>query len=224
MKHFNITGMTCEGCVVSVMAALHKVDATIMVTLHPPQAQVPAGVNLSELQAALKDKPKYRIDAENALESEETRGWFQTYLPLIVIMGLISLVSLKEAYDFHGWMMSFMAGFFIVFGAFKLFDLKGFADAYATYDIIAARSRLYALAYPFIEIALGFAFLFHYQMRAAVWVSIILMAVGTVGVVKTLMKKQQIKCACLGTSLNLPMSTVTLVEDVGMLAMGLMML
>jgi hypothetical protein len=162
---------------------------------------------------------KYSISGGNALLS-----WFKTYLPLFIIMGLIALVSLKEAYTFHDWMMSFMAGFFIVFGAFKLFDLQGFADVFQTYDIIAMRSRAYALAYPFIELALGFAFLFHYQMRLSIHVNNILMTIGIIGVVIALRKKQKIQCACLGTALKLPMSTVTLVEDALMLGMGLMML
>lgn len=229
MKTYPITGMTCQGCVASVNEILQSLHKDISVTLSPSVASVPNEVPFNDLKEALKAIPKYQILPEilpQAAEQWQTeeKTWFQTYLPLLVIMGLIALVSFKEAYDFHGWMMSFMAGFFIVFGGFKLFDLKGFADAYQTYDIIAMRSRAYALAYPFIEIALGFAFLFHYQMKAAVWASIIIMTIGLVGVIKAIRSKQQIKCACLGTSLNLPMSTVTLVEDAGMLIMGLMML
>ena len=37
----------------------------------------------------------------------------------------------------------------------KVIDLNGFADGYSTYDLLAKRSRPYALAYPFIELALG---------------------------------------------------------------------
>jgi len=39
-----------------------------------------------------------------------------------------------------------------------------------------------------------------------------------------LRQNKQIRCACLGTSLNLPMSTITLIEDLVMVIMSIMML
>jgi hypothetical protein len=50
------------------------------------------------------------------------------------------------------------------------------------------------------------------------------MAVGTVGVARALLQGRRVRCACLGSVLNLPMSAVTLVEDVLMAAMALAML
>ena len=50
------------------------------------------------------------------------------------------------------------------------------------------------------------------------------MGVGTVGVVRTLLARRKIRCACLGTVFNLPMSSVTLVEDVLMAGMAAVML
>ena len=39
------------------------------------------------------------------------------------------------------------------------------------------------------------------------------MSIGTVGVVRTLLARRKIRCACLGAVFNLPMSYVTLAED-----------
>jgi hypothetical protein len=50
-----------------------------------------------------------------------------------------------------------------------------------------------------------------------------LMAVSAVGVFQG-MKKGGISCACLGTALNVPLSTVSLVETVGMGVMAAAML
>jgi hypothetical protein len=50
------------------------------------------------------------------------------------------------------------------------------------------------------------------------------MVVGAIGVLKALLDKRAIRCACLGTALNLPMTTITLVEDLGMAAMAAVML
>ena len=55
-------------------------------------------------------------------------------------------------------------------------------------------------------------------------VTLAVMLVGTVGVIQSLVNRRQIRCACLGTVFNLPMSTVTLIEDVGMAAMAAVML
>ncbi len=50
------------------------------------------------------------------------------------------------------------------------------------------------------------------------------MSIGSVGVLRSLMQKRKIQCACLGTVFELPMTTVTLVENVGMAVMAAMML
>src|SRR5687767_6609245 len=53
------------------------------------------------------------------------------------------------------YMRILMAVFFLVFGLFKLLDLRGFATSYIGYDIIARRFTPYAYAYPFIELGLA---------------------------------------------------------------------
>ena len=50
------------------------------------------------------------------------------------------------------------------------------------------------------------------------------MLVGAAGVLKALLDKRAIRCACLGTALNLPMTKVTLVEDLTMASMAAAML
>ena len=54
--------------------------------------------------------------------------------------------------------------------------------------------------------------------------TLVVMGVSTLGVVRSLVKKQKIRCACLGTVFNLPMSVVTLVEDLLMVGMSTAML
>ncbi|XHC24778.1 hypothetical protein ABWH91_10920 [Phycisphaerales bacterium ac7] len=55
-------------------------------------------------------------------------------------------------------------------------------------------------------------------------VTLALMLIGSVGVLKALMENRRIQCACLGTALNLPMTKVTLIEDLSMAAMAAGML
>jgi uncharacterized membrane protein len=139
------------------------------------------------------------------------------------VMGLIALASLATL-SFMGWMMNFMAGFYIVFGAFKLLDVPAFANSYARYDVIAQIFKPWGYAYPFVELALGFAFLFGYNMITLSWIALALSLVGAIGVIRSVLNKETIQCACLGTAFQLPMSTVTIVENLGMAAMAAWML
>lgn len=149
----------------------------------------------------------------------------QSYFPLLLILGyVLGVTGLVEAasgaFDGMRAMSHFMAGFFLVFSFFMLLNLTAFADAYAGYDIVAARWRAYGFAYPFVELALGAAYLTGFQPLATNAVTLGVMGVGTAGVVKSLLARRKIRCACLGSVFNLPMSYVTLTEDLLMAGMA----
>ncbi|MGE3181215.1 MAG: heavy metal-associated domain-containing protein [Phycisphaerae bacterium] len=159
-------------------------------------------------------------------EIEEKR---ESLYPLLLIIGFIAGVTVLDAIrrsDFAptSWMNSFMAGFFIVFGFFKLLDLRGFVDAYRMYDVVAKKFPVWAWLYPFVELSLGVAYFLALYPIAINIFTLIVMLIGAAGVWRALANKQRIRCACLGTVLNLPMTTVTLVEDLGMAAMASAML
>jgi hypothetical protein len=48
--------------------------------------------------------------------------------------------------------------------------------------------------------------------------------IGAVGVIQSVMRRETIQCACLGNVFNLPMSKVTIIENLGMAAMAAWML
>ena len=121
-------------------------------------------------------------------------------------------------------MQNFMGAFFLAFSFFKLLDLRGFADSYRMYDIIAQRVPSYGYVYPFIELALGAAYIAGIQPSAVNMTTLMVMSVSSIGVIQSVLQKRKIRCACLGTVFNLPMSTVTLVEDGLMIAMAAAML
>src|SRR5207253_2799497 len=114
----------------------------------------------------------------------------------------------------------FMAGFFLVFSFFKLLDLKGFAESYAMYDVLAKRIPTYGYVYPFLELALGVAYLTGFNPAATNWATVVIMGFSSIGVIQSVVDKKQIRCACLGAVFNLPMSTVTIIEDLLMVAMA----
>jgi hypothetical protein len=127
-------------------------------------------------------------------------------------------------FHWHRFMPNFMAGFFLVFSFFKLLDLSGFASSYAMYDLLAKRVPTYGYIYPFIELGLGTAYLLTYRPTLINVITLIVMAFSSIGVILAVTNKQKIRCACLGTGFNLPMTTVTIIEDLLMAAMAAWML
>jgi hypothetical protein len=72
----------------------------------------------------------------------------------------------------------------------------------------------------FIELALGVAFVTEFAPMFTNIVTIIVMGFSSIGVIRSVLNKKQIRCACLGSVFNLPMSTVTIVEDSIMIVMA----
>ncbi len=167
-------------------------------------------------------------DSAQSAKAETQPSKLRQLKPLLIILGYISVATVLLNYSRDSWdgaMLDFMGLFFIVFSFFKILDLKGFPDSFRMYDPLAKAVPAYAWAYPFIETALGLMFLMRYQVRLALIVTIVILGITTVGVLKTLLDKKSIQCACLGTALKLPMTEATLIENAIMLVMaGVMML
>ncbi len=50
------------------------------------------------------------------------------------------------------------------------------------------------------------------------------MGFSSIGVIRAVLDNKKIRCACLGTVFNLPMSTITIIEDLAMVIMALIMI
>jgi copper chaperone CopZ len=221
---FSINGLNCQSCVAKVKARLLERTGVseAVVTLKPPTVKISTGelVSVESMNEWLSPLGKYQVQAMSAAALPEKSS--QTYRPLLILLAYLLVLS-----GLLGWphwqemMRYFMGGFFIAFSFFKILDLAGFASAYRSYDLVAKVLPGYGLVYPFIELGLGLAYV------ADVWafetnaVTAVVMAVSLVGVIKAVLSKQAIRCACLGTGFNLPMSTVTIIEDGLMLGMAI---
>lgn len=96
--------------------------------------------------------------------------------------------------------------------------------SYISYDIVANKWLKWGYVYPFVELILGLAYLFNWYPLVTNIITLIIMIIGLIGVTKTVLSKRKIRCACLGTGFNLPMSTVTIIEDAIMAIMALRMI
>lgn len=182
------------------------------------QLLAPAGYQtLQELKTTLASMESPAV--------EPKASYYPLLLILLYLLGIVAAIEWNAGnFALERAMRHFMAGFFLIFSFFKVLDVQKFADAYATYDIVAHRSRGYALAYPFIELALGIAFLLHLYPFAINLITLIVMSVSIIGVLESLFNQRRIRCACLGTVFTLPMSVVTVIEDGLMILMSAAML
>jgi cation transport ATPase len=233
MTHkYQITGMTCGSCESKVKSALlsqhgitklelSKTDNSATITMDKH-------IQLSELQKVLDSKYQISNAQDNEI-IEKTESWFTIYKPVLLIFiyifsatALIEITS--ESINLSRWMRHFMSGFFLIFSFFKMLNLKGFKESYMMYDLIAKKFPAWGYIYAFTELLLGIAFLVNFNPIITNSVTFIVMTISILGVLQTVLNKKTIKCACLGSVFNLPMSTVTIIEDGLMIAMSLGML
>jgi len=236
-KEYKVEGMTCMGCVSNVKNKLEKSNAIAKATikLEAPQATIKfkEEMDLASLQNLLGQDEKYQIKETEHHHSEQRgiveKKSFSTYKPLILIVAFIAGVCLLVQFPFGSfsimlWMRHFMAGFFIVFAFFKLLNLESFANSYKMYDIIAKRWNFWGYLYPFMELTLGILYLLDLFPVSTNLSTALVLSLSSIGVIQSNLNKSKIKCACLGDIFNLPMSTVTIVEDVSMVIMAVIML
>jgi copper chaperone CopZ len=234
-----LSGETAGAAGAEHMAALQQAVSAVGNYIIEPKVPI---VQAFTAQAAINNIANGTVPIATA------PSWLSTYYPLLLILAFILGASVLLQIGLHAGAMGepmglfmhfgmglmtltagetmryFMAGFFLVFAFFKLLDIRAFANAYAGYDLLAARWQGWGLVYPFVELALGVAYLANYNPVLTHWITIIVMGFSALGVVRAVVNKTQIQCACLGTVFKLPMSTVTIVEDVGMVLMAAVML
>jgi len=178
-----------------------------------------------------KGKGKYYFCSTNCMDkfqgnvpwykSDKFGKIFPYFLGTILVGGTI----LSLIFDF---MLLYMGIFFIIFSSFKVLDWKGFANAFEKYDLIAAKSKIYALSYPAIEFVLGVLFIINYFSELLLIplaiVTLFIMGIGGIGISIKLIKKEKFQCACLGTKINVPLTSVTILEDLLMVVMAVIIL
>jgi hypothetical protein len=151
------------------------------------------------------------------------RYWPLFTLILIAVLAAAALTHGTQG-NLFAWMHYFMGFFLCQFAMLKLFQPSGFADGFQKYDLLAKNFRIYAYLYPLIELSLGLGFLSFLYPILTYSLTLIVMGFGAIGVIVALKKGLNLRCACMGTILDVPLSTVTLTEDIGMGLMAALML
>src|SRR3990167_2750925 len=230
---YHIEVMHCAACIEKIKLSLSPHFKVIEVTLNPPRLQIDADNPplLSDLNAHISLAGKYNLQPSTTTEeqsfntSDKNQSGLSTYYPIFLIAAyIIGVAFIKNFHwleiNWQGWMNQFMVGFFLVFSAFKLLDIRGFAEGYSTYDLLARRWNAYGYIYPFLELSLGILYLTQWMPTTTQLATVIIMGFSSLGVINSLLKKQKFQCACLGTILKVPLSSITLIEDLTMVILA----
>lgn len=225
---FQVLGMTCQNCQKKVTEKISSIEGLSNVEVSLEKAAVSfdslTAVTVELLSNSLG--AKYTVQLTPAETAAPMPSKWKQLRPLFLIFFYITAASimLSNGASMSLFMTYFMGLFYLVFGFFKFLDYQGFPTSFRQYDPIAKRVGAYAWVYPFIETALGMAFLYQFELQLALWMTLFILGSTTFGVVQQLRKKEVIQCACLGTALNLPMTEATLIENTIMILMAISML
>ena len=223
--------MTCEGCKSSVENKLGLIDGVDDVQVDLARGEVviyskdPVSFSLVKeilpAKYSLINEEDLNLDTNDDLIIKASK--IKQLKPLFIILGYIFIASILLNYE--NWnssnaMLDFMGLFYVIFSFFKILDIKGFSMSFSMYDPLAKQAPIYGYIYPFIEVLLGMMFLIRFEINIALMLTIIVLGITTIGVTQTLINKRSIKCACLGTTLNLPMTEATFIENALMIIMA----
>jgi len=220
-QKFVIQGMTCGNCKAAVEKGLNSLtgvkDVEVDLKSGATKLKTSKAISLSSIENKLGSK--YSVQDTKSQKKSKIKELSPLFLILVYIVFGAAFLQFP-AFTTSGYMMDFMGLFFIVFSFFKFLGYQSFPNSFAMYDPLSKVLPIYGWLYPFIETALGLSFLFRFKITLALWVSLFVLSITTLGVLTSLLNKNQIQCACLGTVLNLPMTEATLIENLIMIIMA----
>ena len=148
-----------------------------------------------------------------------------SYRPVVAVFAMTALMAMAASMATLGspftvraaeWFIAFTM---CVLAILKLQDVECFSTMFLNYDLLARRWVPYGYLYPFGEALAG----------VLMWLSVpVALFIGTVGAVSVFravyVEKRELKCSCVGGSSNVPLGSVSLTENLMMIAMAVWML
>ena len=153
-----------------------------------------------------------------------------TYRPVIYLFAVAALTALSLSIGFLGAIGWQTVGWFIsismiLLGMQKLRDVESFSTSFLNYDLLARRWVPYAYIYPFVETGAGILMTGMILSWLSAPAALFIATVGAVSVFKAVyVDKRELKCACVGGGMNVPLGFVSLTENLMMIAMSVVML
>ena len=153
-----------------------------------------------------------------------------SYQPIIALFSMTALMATLAAHVATGAWLSVRTGeWFVAFSMcalalLKLQDVEKFSTMFLNYDLLAKRWVRYSYIYPFAEALAGLLMLGGLLNWVSIPVAFLIGGIGAVSVIKAVyIDKRELRCACAGGSSRVPLSFVSLTENVMMVAMAIWM-
>ncbi|MGJ8560319.1 MAG: MauE/DoxX family redox-associated membrane protein [Litorimonas sp.] len=156
----------------------------------------------------------------------------KTYTPVVVVFIIAALMAFASVWALTGDLFTvkavewFVAFSMAMLAMLKLRDLESFSNMFLNYDVLARRVVRYSYVYPFAE-----AFAAILMVAGGIFGLIaapVALFIGTIGawsVFKAVyIDKRDLKCACVGGGMNVPLGFVSLSENLAMMGMGVWMI
>ena len=232
-QKFQIQGMTCLGCADTIQTRLRKESDVISaeVSFENKELLLDAKVPVDNeyIDSIISNLGNYNVKSQNANLLSKFLEHLSSKKPILLALTIVIVSSLSiqtpfQNFDLDNWFITYMGLFFMLFSFLKLLNIKGFSLTFSRYDLLGKNIPGFSISYPFLEFCLGVAFLTNSLLIAANLATLIFMISQSIGVGNVLRKKEIIQCACLGSSINLPVSYLTLIENLVMVSMSSYML
>lgn len=225
---FSVNGISCGGCVNKLTAILKDnfPGTEFIISEKPPQIIFSANTpDLIELNKALSQT---KFSADFPTLSNRVSLYLKFYRPLLIFTSLVIGFTLLHlfwlGFEWHTAMQYFMAGYFLIFGGLKVSGWINFVASYRAYDHLAKRSRVYAYTYPALEVGLGIIYYLGLATTPINLLVSILMLQKAYSTHQTVRTGAVMQCACLGGYFSIPVTRVTVFEDLLMALMAVLMI
>ena len=232
---YKVEGMTCQGCADNIQSGLNNqsfvTKANVSLQESKLTIEADSGIDINSLNSIVTTLGNYKLRPNTTNILSEIINYFTSKKPIVIALSIVILSSLalqtsEETFSLNKWFMSYMGIFFIIFSFLKLLNVSGFSMTFKKYDLISKIIPAYANSYPFIELSLGIIFLTQTQsiLIYANVLTLIFMISQTIGIIRSLSKSEQIQCACMGSAVDVPLSSLTVAENIIMIAMATYMI
>ena len=232
---YKVEGMTCQGCADNIQNGLNNQSFINKANVSLQESKLTidsdSTLDINSLNSIVSTLGNYKIRPNTTNILSEIVNYFTSKKPIVIALSIVILSSLAmqisdETFSLNKWFMSYMGIFFIIFSFLKLLNVSGFSMTFKKYDLISKIIPPYATSYPFIELSLGIIFLTQTQsiLIYANAFTLIFMVSQTIGIIWSLSKSEQIQCACMGSAVDVPLSSLTVVENITMIAMATYMI
>jgi hypothetical protein len=99
----------------------------------------------------------------------------------------------------------------------KLYDIHKFSNIFQKYDLISKILPIYSYIYPFLEIFLGLNLILKKNLIMTKIITKNIMLISIVSILISLYNGENLRCGCIGTFFNVPLSYISISENLLML-------